>query len=57
MEVFIVLKETDECGIQKNTDHIMMGIKGKEVPKVLVILTRRKFHGMRHPWSYVIFCE
>ena len=57
MEVFIVLKETDKCGIQKNTVHMMKGIKGKEVPKVLVRLTRRKVHDMRHPWSYVIFCE
>ena len=25
--------ETDKCGIQKNTDYMMMRIKGKEVPK------------------------
>ena len=41
--------ETDGCGIQKNTDHMMMKIKGKEVQRVLVRLTHRKVHGIRHP--------
>ena len=49
--------ETDKYGIQKNTDHMMMRIKGKEDWRVSVRLTRQKVHGMRHPWSYVIFWE
>lgn len=30
--VHCALNKTDKCGIQKNTDHMMMRIKGKEVP-------------------------
>jgi hypothetical protein len=30
--VHYALNKTDKCGIQKNTDHMMMRIKGKEVP-------------------------
>lgn len=47
--VHCALNKTDKCGIQKNTDHMMMRIKGKEVQRMLVRLTRRKVHGMRHP--------
>ena len=32
-EVVHCAKKTDKSGIQKNTDHMMMRIKGKEVPK------------------------
>ena len=47
--VHYALNKTDKCGIQKNTDHMMMRIKGKEFQRMLVRLTRRKVHGMRHP--------
>ena len=47
--VHCALNKTDKCGIQKNTDHMMTGIKGKEVQRMLVRLTRRKFHSLRHP--------
>ena len=47
--VHCALNKTYKCGIQKNTDHMMMRIKGKEVQRVLVRLTRRKVHGMHHP--------
>ena len=47
--VHCALNKTDKCGIQKNTDHMMMRIKGKEVQRMLVRLTRREFHGMCHP--------
>ena len=30
--VHCALNKTDKCGIQKNNDHMMMRIKGKEVP-------------------------
>ena len=37
--------ETDECGIQKNTNHMMIQIKGKEVPKSV-----SKTHTPESPW-------
>lgn len=47
--VHCALNKTDKCGIQKNTDHMMMRIKGRKFQRVLVRLTRRKVHGLRHP--------
>jgi len=53
VKVFIVLK-TDKCGIQKNTDHMMMRIKGKEFPKGV-----NKTYTPESPWHAppLIICD
>ena len=46
--------ETDKYGIQKNTDHMMMRIKGKEVPKSVSMT-----YTPESPWSAppLIMCD
>ena len=52
--VHCALNKTDKCGIQKNTDHMMMRIKGKEVPYGV-----SKTYTPESPWHApsLIICE
>lgn len=52
--VHCALNKTDKCGIQKNTDHMMMRIKGKEVPKGV-----SKTYTPESPWHAppLIMCD
>ena len=50
----MIVSKTDKCGIQKNTDHMMIRIKGIEVPKSV-----SKTHTPESPWHtpLLIICD